>query len=95
MKKLGALCTTLVLALSMGTVTTFAQTNDPTQYTLQGNRCFVDANDNGICDNVGTGEGCRNATLFIDSDGDGVCDNIGTRNGREQVQGGRGRGCRN
>ena len=34
---------------------------------------YVDANDDGICDNRGTGA-CR----YVDANGDGVCDNRGT-----------------
>ena len=36
---------------------------------------WVDADGDGVCDNMGTGGG-RN---WVDEDGDGVCDNMGMR----------------
>ena len=37
---------------------------------------FVDADGDGVCDNLGTGQ--RLGDSFVDADGDGVCDNLGT-----------------
>ena len=52
---------------------------------------FVDADGDGICDNLGTGKGQGGpgkGQYFVDADGDGICDNLGTGKG----QGGPGKG---
>lgn len=56
---------------------------------------FVDADQNGVCDNYGTY--CGNGVNYVDEDGDGVCDNYetygGNRCGRNGGNaGGNGRG---
>ncbi|MCL2339459.1 MAG: hypothetical protein FWC59_00970 [Actinomycetia bacterium] len=56
-------------------------------------RSFVDADGDGICDNLGSGSGqnfvdangdgiCDN---FVDADGDGICDNLGSGGGQNFV----------
>lgn len=39
---------------------------------------YVDLDNDGVCDNYGTGNG----TGYVDADNDGVCDNYGAGNGR-------------
>ena len=75
MKKafLGVLLT--VILLSLGVTSAFA-------FEPRGGRYFVDANGDGICDNVGT------ICAYTDADGDGLCDNYAS----VQSQGG-GHGC--
>lgn len=71
MKKLVTLgiAVTLTLAIS---VTAFAA--EPV-----GRINFVDTNEDGICDYIGSGIG----RYFIDEDEDGVCDYVGTRQVRQ------------
>ena len=96
MKKTRILVATLVMALSVGTVQAFAQTNETQQTNAQNSGYFVDANEDGVCDNVGTGTGTgRNSGYFVDANEDGICDNVGTGAGRGRGQGGRGRGFKN
>ena len=40
-------------------------------------QCYVDADNDGVCDNQGTG-GC--GQNYVDADNDGVCDNQGANN---------------
>ena len=40
---------------------------------------FVDADGDGVCDNMGSGTGT--GTNYADADGDGVCDNMGSGTG--------------
>jgi len=42
----------------------------------QGDRNFVDADGDGICDHYQSGQchGCGNGNGFVDADGDGICD---------------------
>ncbi len=45
---------------------------------------FVDANNDGVCDNYSSTNSLRNQTAklnFVDANGDGVCDNTGTGTG--------------
>ncbi len=42
---------------------------------------FIDANGDGICDNVGSRMGSGSGGFFIDANGDGICDNVGFRMG--------------
>lgn len=59
---------------------------------------YIDADGNGICDNLGTqagggpGNGGAGGGYFIDADGDGVCDNFGTQAGGGSGNGGAGGG---
>jgi len=78
----------LVLGLfAFGASYAFAQTipdNVPTPD-------FVDADGDGVCDNLGSrttgrGYGHQNnseSAGFVDADGDGVCDNLGTMSGAQ------------
>ena len=61
-----------VLVLSVGATAAFAAG----PRAGRGNGNFVDADNNGVCDNRGNGN--RN---FVDADNDGVCDNRGNGNG--------------
>lgn len=70
------------------------------QSNLRGSK-FIDANGDGVCDNVSTGKGYRNngknKQNFVDADGDGVCDNntggtIGTNKNTQSGQGKRNQG---
>lgn len=47
---------------------------------------FIDEDNDGVCDNVGTGMGAGSQN-FIDEDNDGVCDNVGTGLGNGNGQG--------
>ena len=62
-KKITLTITALVLVAALSTMAAFAAGN--------GNRSFVDADNDGVCDNRGN---CN----FVDVDNDGVCDNRGT-----------------
>lgn len=62
-KKITLTITALVLVAALSTMAAFAAGN--------GNRSFVDADNDGVCDNRGNGN-------FVDADNDGVCDNRGT-----------------
>ncbi len=55
---------------------------------------YVDADNDGVCDNRGMGGSSENGRgrNFADADGDGVCDNNGTGRGMRQGRGTRG-GC--
>ena len=75
MKKIRIAAIAAAIVLALGVTTAFAA----------GERHFVDANGDGICDNRGTGRGC----WYVDADGDGVCDRYGTGLGCRS-----GRGCR-
>ena len=57
-----------VLAVSLCAATAFAA----------GPRCgryYVDADGDGICDNIGS------RCVYVDADGNGICDNCGARHG--------------
>lgn len=59
---------TAVLAVSLCAATAFAA----------GPRCgryYVDADGDGVCDNIGS------RCVYVDADGDGICDNCGARHG--------------
>ena len=58
---------------------------------------FVDADGDGVCDNLGTGRGQGGqGQNFVDADGDGVCDRYGMGQGRRGAGNGQGfRGGRN
>ncbi len=62
-KKITLTVTALVLVAALSTMAAFAAGNG------YGN--FVDADNDGVCDNRGNGN-------FVDADNDGVCDNRGT-----------------
>ena len=80
MKRWIVLALVLVLALSVLAVPAFAAER-------RGN--FVDANNDGVCDNYSEA-GCQmQGANFVDADDDGVCDNYG------QMQRGCGRGMGN
>ena len=75
--------TTMMFAVVLlaGFVGTFAFAA-PNQSCPQAKDCsktFVDANNDGVCDNAGTAcprsEGCAQGSNFVDQNGDGVCDN--------------------
>lgn len=57
-----------------------------------GNACrYIDADNDGICDNSDKNQLCREKCdeNFVDADGDGICDNYGAKHGRGF------RGCHN
>ena len=64
-KKITLTITALVLVAALSTMAAFAAGN--------GNRSFVDADNDGVCDNRGN-------VNFVDVDNDGVCDNRGNGN---------------
>lgn len=84
MKKLLIGATVTALVLSAGATTAFAaggrhhgmravsNVGQGSGLCQSGYSCFVDANDDGVCDYHGSN--CR----YVDADGDGVCDNRGT-----------------
>ena len=73
MKKILMTIAALILILSTGTVSAFAAgPNNTTSLPFRGLYAdFIDANDDGVCDNRYAGRGYG----FTDADGDGVCDN--------------------
>ncbi len=77
MKKvvLGVLGT--ALALAVGTTGAFAAGSGV-------RRNFIDADGDGVCDNIREG-----ICSYIDTDGDGICDNRGARNGNCPAEGGK------
>ena len=78
MKKIITLTIVTTLVLTMGSTSVFAASRGEN---------FVDKDGDGVCDNIGSGNG----GYFVDKDGDGVCDNIGRGNGRQNNGKGRGR----
>ncbi len=70
MKKFITIGLTATLLLTIGATTVFA-----TDITTGTN--YVDADNNGVCDNVGSGAG----EYFTDANNDGACDNIGSGTG--------------
>ena len=82
-QKITLTITALVLVAALSTMAAFATGN--------GSRGFVDADNDGICDNQGNGNfvGADNDGIcdnqgygnFVDADNDGVCDNRGNGNG--------------
>ena len=66
-KKITLTITALVLVAALSTMAAFAAGS--------GNRSFVDADNDGVCDNRGNGYG-----NFVDADNDGVCDIRGNGN---------------
>lgn len=79
MKKIVTTIAVLALFLSAGTVSAFAAAPNKTASQPGRGQCsgFVDADGDGICDNLGSGRGYG----FTDADRDGVCDNLGTGRG--------------
>lgn len=70
MKKLLIGIAAMTFTVSIGTTTAFAAGNG-------WGRNFIDADNDGICDNCGLGM-CAMGAGFVDADGDGICDNYGT-----------------
>lgn len=68
-------------------------------------RNYVDKDNNGVCDNLGTRSGNGRGANFVDKNGDGICDNranVGNKSGNKcrngqgnQYRHGQGRGCGN
>lgn len=83
MKKIIVLALGAALLLG-GTVTAYATTASGSRPCRQED-CFVDADENGVCDNgetcaadgncAGNGQNCRQKDCFVDADENGVCDN--------------------
>jgi len=78
-----------------------AAANQPAQKQTAVNsagRNYVDKDNNGVCDNLGTRSGRGRGTNFVDKNGDGICDNranVGNkyRNGQgNQYRNGQGQG---
>lgn len=69
---MAAVVCSIALVASLGTATAFA---------AQNGRRYVDANNDGICDNGGMCARYNGNKNFIDTDKDGVCDNLGTGTG--------------
>lgn len=69
MKKIIAGILAAALVLSVGIVSAFAAGPDT-------GRNFVDADNDGVCDLMGSN------CAYVDADGDGICDNYGTGAGR-------------
>ncbi len=84
MKKLLSMVLALTLVASLGVVSASAADGNGCG---KGNGAFVDANGDGLCDNVGSG--CGNGYYFVDADGDGICDNYGSFIGRTTCGGNR------
>ena len=84
MKKMFAALSALTLLASMS-LTAVAETPAAPETAgrpMYGARvCFVDADNNGICDNMGQRQGNRGQRRanFVDENNDGVCDNMGQR----------------
>ncbi len=74
MKKIIILGLTATLVLSVGIVSAFAVS------PMRG-AGYVDADGNGVCDNMGA------CSSFVDEDGDGICDNTGLYLGQGMGQG--------
>ncbi len=81
-----------------------AAANQPVQKQAAANstgRNYVDKDNNGVCDNLGTKAGNGRGANFVDKNGDGVCDNGANagnkcRNGQGNKNGnGKCRGPRN
>jgi len=81
-----------------------ATANQPAQKQAAVNstgRNFVDKDNNGVCDNLGTRSGSGRGANFVDKNGDGICDNRANagnkcRNGQgNQNRNGQCRGPRN
>ena len=68
MKKLLIGIAAMTFTVSIGTTTAFAAENG-------WGRNFIDADNDGICDNCGLGM-CAMGAGFVDADGDGICDHI-------------------
>jgi hypothetical protein len=108
MKRNFVIATLVALMLVTGLViTASAQTPQPTAPAGACANGWVDANNDGVCDNAprdgsgqqygmrsGQGQGMQGAgqgANFVDANNDGVCDNFGTVQGRQGTQG-RGQG---
>lgn len=96
MKKGMAIVIALALAVSLCATAALASGRHHTAGTA--NACgqgwnYVDADGDGVCDNLGTGT-CGQGRNYVDADGDGVCDNLGTGHTGGHCGQGRG-GCRN
>ena len=80
MKKGMAIVMALALAVSLCATAALASGRHHTAGTAgtwsQGWN-YVDADGDGVCDNLGTGT-CGQGRYCVDADGDGVCDNLGT-----------------
>lgn len=44
---------------------------------------YVDADGDGVCDNMGSGTNDGSGTNYVDADGDGVCDNMKSGTGNQ------------
>lgn len=64
---------TLTVALSNDMFAQGGKNKNQKQYRTN----FVDADGDGVCDNIGT-QSKSQGVNFVDADGDGVCDNEGT-----------------
>ena len=88
-------------ALMAGASMANAQEDEAPAPVRRAQVAFVDANGDGICDNIGTrvgtgvgrgaggsgqGRWAGKGPNFVDANGDGVCDNAGTRAGTGQGQ---------
>lgn len=64
-------------ANTRGCVTVVETPSGTTTDTVDCSRsCYVDENEDGVCDLCGTEHGsCADGECFIDADGDGICDN--------------------
>ena len=99
MKKGLAICIALVLALGLCATAALAvggHHGAGTAETWSRGWNYVDADGDGVCDNLGTG--CAGQGRYcVDADSDGVCDNLGTGcTGHAGSHWGHGQGgCRN
>ena len=111
MKNLSKIMLAVAIMLLLA-VSANAQNNSSTNQTADKQivanstaRNFVDTDNNGVCDNLGTRSGKGQCGDFIDKNKDGVCDNrvnVGNRSGNNgkngqgnQYRNGKGNQCRN